>query len=124
MTATAVDGRRCPKEESAIATIDELMSKVDSKDTLVHLSARRAREINAYYHQLGEGLGQYVRPLVDSVESNKPLSIALEEIAQDKVVAVYPGDARAEAEALLGGLDATADPGEARILSLSDDGDA
>ena len=43
-----------------------------------------------------------MRPLVDNVDSNKPLSIALEEIAQDKFVVQYPGDARAEAEALLG----------------------
>ena len=78
------------------------MSKVDSKYTLVHLSARRAREINAYYHQLGEGIHQYVRPLVDNVDSNKPLSIALEEIAQEKIIAVYPSDARADAETMLG----------------------
>ncbi len=64
-------------------------SKVDSKYTLVHVAAKRAREINAYYHQLGEGLGQYVRPLVDHVDSNKPLSIALEEIAEGKVVVSY-----------------------------------
>ena len=79
------------------------MSKVDSKYTLVHLAARRAREINNYYHSLGEGIGQYVRPLVDQVDSNKPLSIALEEIAAEKIVVSRPGDARAEAEALLGG---------------------
>jgi DNA-directed RNA polymerase subunit omega len=84
----------------SIATIDDLLSKVDSKYTLVHLSARRAREINAYYHQLGEGLHQFVRPLVENVDSNKPLSIALEEIAQEKIVVQYPSD-RAEAESLL-----------------------
>jgi len=77
------------------------MSKVDSKYTLVHLAARRAREINNYYHSLGEGLGQYVRPLVEQ-DSNKPLSIALEEIAAEKIVPHYPGDARTQAEALLG----------------------
>ena len=49
-----------------IATIDDLLSKVDSKYTLVHLSARRAREINAYYTQLGEGLQQFVPPLVST----------------------------------------------------------
>ena len=87
----------------SIATIDELLSKVDSKYSLVHLSARRAREINAYYHQLGEGLHQFVRPLVDNVDSNKPLSIALEEIAQEKIIANYPSDTSAEAEALLAG---------------------
>jgi DNA-directed RNA polymerase subunit omega len=85
-----------------IATIDELLSKVDSKYTLVHLAARRAREINDYYHSLGEGLGQYTPPLVDQVDSNKPLSIALEEIAREKIVVQYPGDAQRVAEEMLG----------------------
>lgn len=68
----------------AIARIDDLIDKVDSKYTLVHLGAKRAREINDYYAQLGEGLGQHMPPLV-STETNKPLSIALEEIAQAKI---------------------------------------
>ena len=34
--------------------IDELLSQVDSKYTLVTLAAKRAREINSYYNQLGE----------------------------------------------------------------------
>ncbi len=88
------------------------MSKVDSKYTLVHLAARRAREINDYYHSLGEGLGQYVRPLVEQ-DSNKPLSIALEEIAAEKIVPHYQGDPRAHAEAMLGAdADAEMLPGE------------
>ncbi|HWB73167.1 MAG TPA: DNA-directed RNA polymerase subunit omega [Egibacteraceae bacterium] len=98
-----------------------MLSRVDSKYTLVHLAARRAREINAYYHSLGEGLGQYVRPLVDQVDSNKPLSIALEEIAAEKIVAQYPGDARRAAEHLLGGEPAVEDGAEepgAEILAL------
>ena len=68
----------------------------------MHLSARRAREINAYYHQLGEGIHQFVRPLVEHVDSNKPLSIALEEIAQEKIVVQYPSDTREDAESMLG----------------------
>jgi DNA-directed RNA polymerase subunit omega len=79
----------------------------------VHLAARRAREINAYYHSLGEGLGQYTPPLVDQVDSNKPLSIALEEIAAEKIVPSYPGDARRTAEELLGGERLQAGGGEA-----------
>lgn len=67
-----------------MAHIDDLMQKVDTKFHLVHLAAKRAREINAYYTQLGEGLQQFVPPLV-STESNKPLSIALEEIAEEKI---------------------------------------
>ncbi|MDX1510658.1 MAG: DNA-directed RNA polymerase subunit omega [Nitriliruptorales bacterium] len=68
-----------------MAHIDDLMTKVDTKFHLVHLSAKRAREINDYYAQLGEGLQQHVPPLV-STPSNKPLSVALEEIAQEKVI--------------------------------------
>ncbi len=81
------------------------------------MSARRAREINAYYHSLGEGLGQYTPPLVEQVDSNKPLSIAMEEIAADKIVPQYPGDARRVAEELLGSSDEAAD-GEAEVYSL------
>jgi DNA-directed RNA polymerase subunit omega len=66
--------------------IDALLERVDSKYTLVILSAKRAREINSYYNQLGEGRGEFVPPLVETGGlKNKPLSIALEEIAEDKV---------------------------------------
>jgi DNA-directed RNA polymerase subunit omega len=64
--------------------IETLMNHVDSKFTLVTLSAMRAREINDYYNQLGEGLGRIVPPQVTSV-SRKPLSIALEEVAANKI---------------------------------------
>jgi len=60
--------------------IDELLSKVDSKYALVLYSAKRARQINAYYSQLGEGLLEYVGPLVETHVQQKPLSIALREI--------------------------------------------
>src|SRR3954452_19539657 len=65
--------------------LEELLDKVDSKFTLVTLSAKRAREINDYYNQLGEGLGRIVPPQVTSV-SRKPLSIALEEVEAGKIV--------------------------------------
>ena len=60
--------------------IDELLSRSDSKYQLVLYSAKRARQINAYYSQLGEGLLEYVGPLVDTHVQEKPLSIALREI--------------------------------------------
>ena len=103
---------------AVIATIDDLLSKVDSKYTLVHLAAQRAREINDYYHSLGEGLGQYTPPLVEQVDSNKPLSIALEEIAATKIVPQYAGERRA-AEDLLSGA---GDDGGAEIFTLGDAG--
>ncbi len=88
----------------------------------MHLSARRAREINAYYHSLGEGLGQYTPPLVEHVDSNKPLSIALEEIATEKIVPSYPGDARRAAEELLGSEGEETDA-EVYELGTAEDGD-
>ncbi|MBX6387904.1 MAG: DNA-directed RNA polymerase subunit omega [Frankia sp.] len=61
--------------------IDELLEATDSKYSLVIYAAKRARQINAYYSQLGEGLLEYVGPLVEtSSAQEKPLSIALREI--------------------------------------------
>ena len=66
--------------------IDELLSKVDSKYQLVIYSSKRARQINDYYTDLHEGnLFDNVGPLVDSEIQDKPLTIALREIHQDKL---------------------------------------
>lgn len=66
--------------------IERLLDRAESKFRLVTLSARRARQINAYFGQLGDGLGATVPPQVTSV-SRKPLSIAFEEIDADKILA-------------------------------------
>ncbi len=60
--------------------IDDLLGTVDSKYRLVLFAAKRARQINAYYSQLGEGLLENVGPLVETGAQEKPLSIALREI--------------------------------------------
>ena len=60
--------------------IDELLERTDSKYALVIYGAKRARQINAYYAELGEGLLTYVGPLVQTHPHEKPLSIALREI--------------------------------------------
>src|SRR5689334_23305242 len=78
--------------------MEQLLDRVDSKFTLVTLAAMRAREINDYYNQLGEGLGKIVPPQVTSV-SRKPLTISLEEIELGKIEAVPLPDADAETEA-------------------------
>ena len=67
--------------------MEHLLDRVGSKFTLVTLAAMRAREINDYYNQLGEGLGKIVPPQVTSV-SRKPLTISLEEIQVGKIEAV------------------------------------
>ena len=64
--------------------IEELLGRVDSKFGLATLAARRARNINAYFNQLGEGLGHMVPPQVASA-ARKPLSIGFQEIAADKI---------------------------------------
>jgi DNA-directed RNA polymerase subunit omega len=73
-------------------SIEELFDRAGSKFSLVTLSAMRARQINAYFNQLGEGLGAIVPPQVTSV-ARKPLSIAFEEIAGDKIVMTRPSEA-------------------------------
>jgi DNA-directed RNA polymerase subunit omega len=78
--------------------IDELLDKTDSKYKLVLYSAKRARQINAYYSQLGEGLLEYVGPLVDTHVQEKPLSIALREINENLLTCedVDPAELAAE----------------------------
>jgi DNA-directed RNA polymerase subunit omega len=89
--------------------VEDLMDRVDSKFTLVTLAAMRAREINDYYNQLGEGLGRIVPPQVTSV-SRKPLSIALEEIDAGKILfeRIVEPDEPGEAEVAAGAATAAA----------------
>ena len=68
--------------------IEGLLDAADSKFRLVTLAAKRARQINAYFNQLGEGLGAIIPPQVTSV-ARKPLSIAFEEVAAGKIL---PGE--------------------------------
>ncbi len=79
-------------------SIDDLLSKTDSKYRLVLYGAKRARQINAYYSQLGEGLLEYVGPLVETHVQEKPLSIALREINDDLLTCeeVDPAELAAE----------------------------
>lgn len=92
--------------------IEELLDKVDSKFTLVALGSLRAREVNAYYNSLGEGLGKVVPPQVTSI-SGKPLSIAFEEIAAGK--ATYERF-DPEEEALLAAQAAQRDAADAALV--------
>ncbi len=92
--------------------IESLLDKVDSKFTLVALGAARARQVNAYYNSLGEGLGRVVPPQVTSV-SGKPLSIAFEEIAAGKATYTRPDPEEEAAEAAAAEAKAMAEAAEA-----------
>lgn len=89
--------------------MERLLERTDSKFTLVTLAALRAREINDYYNQLGEGLGKIVPPQVTSV-SRKPLTIALEEIERGKIESVEIEESEAEAP----------EGGEAELVEVAD----
>jgi DNA-directed RNA polymerase subunit omega len=64
--------------------IDELIGSVDSRYALVIVAAKRARQINNYYHQLGEGTFEVPPPLVESRSKNH-LTMSLEEISEGKI---------------------------------------
>jgi DNA-directed RNA polymerase subunit omega len=69
--------------------IDELMEQVDSRYALVIVAAKRARQINNYHHQLGEGtFDEFPPPLVESRSKNY-LTMALEEVAEGKIAYEY-----------------------------------
>lgn len=67
--------------------IDDLLEKVDSKYTLVVYSAARARQINSYRQEMKSGDQSItnIGPLVPALPEDKPLSVALQEIDQDKL---------------------------------------
>ena len=67
--------------------IETLLEDVDPKYTLVILAAKRSREINSYFSQLGEGVAEFTPPQVplNPEQAPKALSIALREIALGKV---------------------------------------
>lgn len=68
--------------------IDDLLEKVDSKYALAVYAADRARQINDYRQELvsADGNVVHVGPLVASAQEDKPLSIALREAYEDKLV--------------------------------------
>ena len=64
--------------------IDKLLANVDSRYALVIVAAKRARQINNYHHQLGEGTFDELPPLVESRSKNY-LTMALEEVSKGKI---------------------------------------
>jgi DNA-directed RNA polymerase subunit omega len=94
--------------------VENLLGHVDSKFRLVTLAARRARQINSYFNHLGDSMGAMVPPQVTSV-ARKPLSIAFEEIAADKIefVPVEPGDELLLVEGTVEGAVVGVEPGGA-----------
>ena len=70
--------------------IDELLDNVDSRYARVIVAAKRARQINNNYQQLGEGTFEdFPPPLVESRSKNY-LTMAMEEVSQGMIRYSYP----------------------------------
>ena len=70
--------------------VDSLLEHTDSHYAAVVVAAKRARQINSYYHNIGEGsFGEYPPPMVDVPGEGNYLSIALEEVAEGKLKYEY-----------------------------------
>ena len=66
------------------------MEHADSHYAAVVIAAKRARQINRYFHNLGEGsFGEYSPPMVESTGDKNYLSLALEELAEGKLKYEY-----------------------------------
>ena len=69
--------------------LDTLLERVDSHYAVVLVAAKRARQFNSYYHNLGEGpFDEYTPPMVETGSKNY-LKISLEEIAEGKLAYRY-----------------------------------
>jgi DNA-directed RNA polymerase subunit omega len=65
--------------------IDQLLDQVDGRYSLVIAAAKRARQINNYHQQLGEGtFDDFAPPLIESRSKNY-LTMAFEEISEGKL---------------------------------------
>ncbi len=78
--------------------IEELLDRADSKFRLVTFASMRARQINSYFGELGTAEVGLVPPQV-TTQARKPLSIAFEEIALDKIEWITGEELAAEAQA-------------------------
>ncbi len=65
--------------------IDDLLERADSRYGLVIMAAKRARQINNFHHQLGEGTFEDIAPPLVESRSKNYLTMALEEIAEGKI---------------------------------------
>ena len=81
--------------------IDSLLDHVDSHYAAVIVAAKRARQINNYYHTLGEGVFEEFPPPMVETPSKNYLTIALEEVAQGKINSRYRGSRTAPRQAIM-----------------------
>jgi DNA-directed RNA polymerase subunit omega len=77
--------------------IEDLLDHSENKFTLVIESAKRARQITNFQKRLGEGIGGVAPMRLEDI-SKKPLTVALEEIAEGKIEYDRPDESEAEGD--------------------------
>jgi len=99
--------------------IDELLDKRGSRYALVIVAAKRARQINNYHHQLGEGTFDQFLPRSSSRASKNYLTMALEEVSEGKIKYAYRSSAgESRSHARLGARRASASSSPSNSLLL------
>jgi len=94
--------------------IDQLLCQVDSKFTLCTLSSKRARQINDMIHGVrDQALQAMATSEIAKLTSAKPLSLAMDEIAQGDVL---PDDSTIAHEEEAEDVPAVAEEVETEIL--------
>ena len=79
------DGHKPADGYGSVWRLAGLLENVDSNYASVLVAAKRARQINSYYHNLGEGtFDEFPPPMIDTGSKNY-LTIALEEVAGGKI---------------------------------------
>ena len=72
--------------------VDKLLEHTDSHYAAVVVAAKRARQINSYFHTRGEGsLAEDPPPRVEIPSDRNYLSMALEELADGNLKYEYRG---------------------------------
>ena len=70
--------------------VDKLLEHTDSHYAAVVVAAKRARQINSYFHNLGEGgCAEDPPPMVETNAERNYLSMSLEELADGKLKYEY-----------------------------------
>lgn len=67
-------------------SVDQLTARAGGRFQLAVTAAKRARQLVAFYGQLGEGLLEYNGPVVIPRPGEKPLSTAFREIGEGLIV--------------------------------------
>ncbi len=81
--------------------IESLVETIGSRFELAVIAGKRARQINLYYSSLGQSIRGLVPPQVASLSDNS-LTVALEEIAADKLISRKASEILAEQDSVSG----------------------